>query len=381
MSPPSDNLYARGFASDAGTWRALRAGLAGRNNVKIQRGRLAVALRALASEPAARILFVDLDGVEEPESASRELAAVCAFGTAVIAIGSTNTAHFTRTLFRHGVADYLLKPISPALVREVCASVTDELPERSYAGRVITFSGSAGSGTSTLVAGIARTLAAEGRTASVVDLDPVSGRIPALLGVEPADGLPALLAALDTGAPADAEAGNIAERVDLVCTPADAALSVIAYAPTGSLSPAPSAAAVRTLLEHLANRTQVVLVTGFRDPDTSLDIMQRADARVLLYEPTLSSLSVAVRNLALLGAKCPATLVQCLSRVPGSALSRAHIRYALGDRRPDVVIPFDGALHAAATGRKVRQPGRAYRRAVQGVLERVMESAAVAPRL
>lgn len=135
-----------------------------------------------------------------------------------------------------------------------------------------------------------KTLAAEGRTASVVDLDPVSGRIPALLGVEPADGLPALLAALDTGAPADAEAGNIAERVDLVCTPADAELSVIAYAPAESLSPAPSATAVRTLLEHLANRTQVVLVTGFRDPDTSLDIMQRADARVLLCEPTLSSL-------------------------------------------------------------------------------------------
>ena len=102
---------------------------------------------------------------------------------------------------------------------------------------------------------------------------------------------------------------------------------------------------------------------------------------MLLYEPTLSSLSVAVRSLALLGTKCPATLVQCRSRTPRSALSATHIRYALGDRRPDVVIPFDGALHAAATGRKVRRPGRAYRRAVQRVMERVMESAAVAPGL
>lgn len=378
MSLPSDSLYARGFASDAGTWRALRAGLAGRN-VKIQRGRLAVALRALASEPAAKILFVDLDGVEEPESASRELAAVCAFETAVIAIGSTDTAHFTQTLFRHGVADYLLKPISPTLVREACASVTDDLPERSYAGRVIAFSGSAGSGTSTLVAGVARTLAAEGRTASVVDLDPVSGRIPALLGVEPADGLPALLAALDSGAPVDAETGVVADQVDRVLTPVNDGLSVIAYPAAESLSPAPSTAAIRSLLGHLANRTHVVLVMGFPDPDTRFDIIQRADGRVLLYEPTLSSLSVAVRTLALLGVKCPATLIQSSSRAPRSALSPAHIRYALGDRRPDVVIPFDGALHAAATGRKVRRPGRAYRRAVQRVLERVMESAAVAP--
>ena len=78
MPLPSDSLYARGFASDAVTWRALRAGLAGRK-VKLQRGRLAVALRALASEPAAKILFVDLDGVAEPEVAGRQLATVCSF--------------------------------------------------------------------------------------------------------------------------------------------------------------------------------------------------------------------------------------------------------------------------------------------------------------
>ena len=378
MPLPSDSLYARGFASDSGTWRALRAGLAGRK-VKIQRGRLAVALRALASEPAAKILFVDLDGVKEPETAGRELAAVCAFETAVIAIGSTDTAHFTRTLFQHGVADYLLKPISPALVREVCASVTDDLPERAYAGRVIAFSGSAGSGTSTLVAGIARALAAEGRTASVVDLDPISPRIPALLDVEPADGLSALLTAFGSSASEDTEAGDAADQVDRVCTPIDAGLSAIAYAPADSLPPAPSAAAVRLLLEHLANRTHVVLVTGFPDPDSRLEIMQQADARVLVYEPTLSSLSAAVRNLALLGTKSPATLVQCLARMPRSTLSSAHIRYALGDRRPDVVIPFDAALHAAATGQKTKRTSRAYRGAVRRVFESVMENAAVAP--
>ena len=234
MPLPSDSLYARGFASDAVTWRALRAGLAGRK-VKLQRGRLAVALRALASEPAAKILFVDLDGVAEPDVAGRQLATVCSFETAVIAIGSTDTAHFTRTLFQHGVTDYLLKPISPALVREVCASVTDDLPERSYAGRVIAFAGSAGSGTSTLVAAVARALAAEGRTASIVDLDPVSGRIPALLEVEPADGLPALLTALGPEALADAESGATADQIDRVCRPIDEGLSVIAYAPSDAL--------------------------------------------------------------------------------------------------------------------------------------------------
>ena len=384
MALPADSLYARGFAADARTWRALRAGLADRK-VKIQRGRLPAALRTLASEPASKVLFVDLEGVTEADVAGRKLAAVCAFETAVIAIGSNDTAQFTRALFRHGIADYLVKPISAAQIREASAAVTDDLPERAYAGRVIAFAGSAGSGTSTLVAALARAIADDGRTASVVDLDPVSGRLPGLFGAAPADGLSALLAAPASVAPAEAEPepeaepGMTPDQVDGVCVPAGAGISLVAYDPVDDLPPSPSPAAVCRLLEHLANRTHLVLVTGLPDPDVQLQIMQRADARVLLYEPTLSSLSAAVRTLALLGTKSPATLVQCLARVPRSGLSPAHVRYALGDRRPDAVIPFDPALHAAGTGETSKRSGRAYRNAVRKVMEQVMESAAIAP--
>ena len=61
MARPSGNLYARGFAADAESEKALKAGLAGRE-VKIQRGRLPVALRMLAAEPSPRLVFVDIDG-------------------------------------------------------------------------------------------------------------------------------------------------------------------------------------------------------------------------------------------------------------------------------------------------------------------------------
>ena len=376
MALPPDSLYARGFAVDAKTWKALRDGLADRK-VKIQRGRLAAALRALATEPASKLLFVDLDGVNEPEVAGRDLAAVCAFETAVIAIGSTDTAQFTRSLFRFGIADYLVKPITPSLVREASAALTDELPERSYAGRVVAFSGSAGSGTSTLVAAAARSVAATGRTVSVVDLDPVAGRLAALLGTETADGLSDLLHALDSDSSAETEPTATPEQVDSVCATAEAGISLIAHAPVATLPPSPSPAAVHRLLELLANRTHLVLVSGFPDPDMQLEIMQQADARVLLYEPTLSSLSAAVRSLALLGAKHPATLVQCSSRTSKSTLSAAHVRYAIADRRPDVVIPFDPALHAAAVGEKSGGPGKAYHSAVHQVLEHVVDNAAL----
>lgn len=372
----SDSLYARGFAADAATLQALRAGLGGRK-VKLQRGRLAAALRRLAAEPAAKLVFVDLDGVTEPEAAGQELAAVCAFETALIGIGSTDTAQFTRTLFQYGMTDYLVKPISPAMVREASAAATGELPDRGYAGRVTAFAGSAGSGTSTLVAALARLAAADGRTATVVDLDPASGRLPALLDAAPADGLPALLDALGASESADSEPLAVPDGIDGVRVPVDTGLSLVAHSGPGAPPPGPEA--VLELLGLLANRTHLVLVAGLADPELRLEIMRRADARVLLYEPTLASLSAAVRCLALLGADHPATLAQCFSRAPRSALTAAHIRYAIADRRPDVVIPFDPALHAAATGAGSGRPGKAYRNAVREMMGRLTDSWALAP--
>ena len=118
MARPSGSLYARGFAGDAESETALKAGLAGRE-VRIQRGRLPVALRMLAAEPSPRLVFVDIDGVSNPSAAARELVSVYAIGTALIAIGSTDTAHFARSLLRQGITDYLVKPLSAAVVRLV----------------------------------------------------------------------------------------------------------------------------------------------------------------------------------------------------------------------------------------------------------------------
>lgn len=377
MALPSDSLYARGFAADGRTLRALREALADQK-VRVQRGRFPAAIKTLAAEPATRLLFVDLDGVADPEAAAMELAAVCAAETAVIAIGSTDTAQFARTLFQCGITDYLLKPVSALQIREAHAAAFADPVERTYAGRVVAFAGSAGSGTSTLVAAIARAITADGRTASVVDLDPVAARLPELLGISPADGLSDLLASLSGRASADTELVIAPEQVDNVCARAHNGLTLVAFTPFAAPPPSPSSAAVCRLLGHLANRTHLVLVTGFPDGDTRLEIMQHADARVLQFEPTLSSLSAAVRELALLGANYPVTLTQCLPRMPKSRLSPAHVRYALGDRRPDVVIPFDPSIHAIATGAKSRRTSAAYRRATREVLEHVLQSATVA---
>ena len=388
MASPSESLYARGFAADAETERALRAGLSG-HETRIQRGRFDTALRTLAAEPSPKLVFVDLDGAPEPELAVRELTTVCAFGTALIAIGTIDTAQLTRALLREGIADYLVKPLSAASVREASATALGDIPERMYAGRVVAFAGTAGSGISTLVAAIARGVADGARTASVVELNPGSVALTTLLGVEPAGDLAALLASLGPGRhdadppldpdePRDSDPAIGAELIDSICAPAEnAGISLIAYPSSGPLPEAPSPPAVHALVGYLANRTHVVLVAGLHDPGVRTAIMQQADGRVLLYEPTLPSISAAVHCLAQLGPEHPITLVQSHPRMRRSTLSQAQIRYAMAERSPDVIVPFEPALHAAATGdAQDRPPGKAYLEALRQIIERAVEGPA-----
>ena len=326
MPSSEDSLYARGFAADTETERALRAGLAGRE-VTIERGRFRAALQSLAAVPTPKLVFVDLDGVVEPESAARELTAVCAIGTTLIAFGSTDTADYTRRLLRSGIADYLVKPISAAAVREASTAALDDAPERMYAGRVVAFAGTAGCGASTLIAAIARGVASGGRTASVVDLDPVTGTLGSLLGARPAGDLPGVLAMLtddesDDGPRSDPDEVTRPditlnpEQLDSVCAPASSAgISLVAYPSAGPVPETPPPPTVHALLGHLANRAHVVLVSGLFDPETRNSIMQHADARVLLYEPTLPSISAAVHCLAQLGPDHPTILVQSHPRI------------------------------------------------------------------
>ena len=176
----------------------------------------------------------------------------------------------------------------------------------------------------------------------------------------------------------DAEPTLSPEQLDGVSVTADTAgISVVAYDPGGPVPDAPPPPAVRTLLEHLANRAHVVLITGAFDPETRTATMQAADARVLLYEPTLPSISTAVHALAQLGPEHSTILVQSHPRTRKSALSPAQIRYALAERRPDVIIPFEPALHADATGEgRGRSPGKPYLQALGQVIERAVEGPA-----
>ena len=223
-------------------------------------------------------------------------------------------------------------------------------------------------------------------TVEVVDLNPASGSLSDLLDATPAGDLSALLATLDAGRsnPDETPGTDEAPDTDPTLSPgqldsirassATAGTSLVAYPPAGPLPSPPSSTAIAALLGHLANQAHVVLATGLFDPELRTSVMQHADAGVLLYEPTLPSISAAVQCLARLGPEHATVLVQSHPRMRRSTLSQAQIRYALAERHPDVVIPFEPALHAAATGDAQNRPlGKAYREALRQIIERSVQ--------
>ena len=82
------------FAADTETERVLKGALAGRG-AQVRRGDMTAAIKTLSSAASPRLLLVDLDGTEFPVGRIHELAAVCEFGTAVVAVSSNDTARFT----------------------------------------------------------------------------------------------------------------------------------------------------------------------------------------------------------------------------------------------------------------------------------------------
>ena len=360
----------RAFAADAQTEKTLKEALAD-HSAQVERGDMAVVIRTLRETDSPRVLFVDLDGVEFPVGRIHELAAVCEFGTAVVAVSSNDTARFTRELLACGVTDYLPKPLSVSDVREAMTlALGDEATApRLYAGRVIAFAGCGGCGTTTLAALTALTAAAQGSYVSVLDLERTAGVLSLMLDSEPAAGFDELLALAATP---DTDSGLI-DGVQTTVTPR---VSLYGYRAGDSLPAAPAPEAVRWLLEQLANRSHLVIVDGLTDTDLLFAVLADADERVLVFEPTLVSLNRVIRRLALLDRADRHVLVENHTRGPKGALSAQDIRYTLAGREPDVTVPFESGLPAATNyGLPERAFSRKYRRALDELTGRLIRPA------
>ena len=332
------------FATDSETEDALREGLLyvegltpGYDDPQVWPGGLRAAVATLAEGHSTKLVIVDIDGIPYPAGAIHEMAEVCEIGTVVIAVGSDDTARVSRELMLSGVSDYLVKPLSAQEVRDAASraiTYAQGLPAR---GRVAGFTGTGGSGTTTIATATALHAAEQGRYVSVLDLNRTVSAMALLLDVEPAAGLDQLFDVAGKTPPDP-------QMLDGVRARRSERISVYAYRLGPSAPPAPSPPALSWLLEQLKHRSQLVLVDGLDDPELRFALLAEADVRVLVAEPTAGGAVRAARILDLLGDGPPVLLVQNHTRAfKVSAGERLLLDAGIG-LPPDTAIPYEASL-------------------------------------
>ena len=206
-------------------------------------------------------MFVDIDAIPYPAGAIYELSAVCEVGTIVIALGSDDTARFSREILLAGVSDYLVKPITAAAVRESAARAVGSAANAPLEGWLVGFAGTGGSGATTLAAATALLAAKRGRYVSVLDLNRTCPALAFALDVEPAGGLVDLLSTT-------ARASLHPEMVDGMHAERSSRIAVYGYPWSAIPPPLAPVWAVGELLVELQRRSHLVIVDGMDDPAT-----------------------------------------------------------------------------------------------------------------
>lgn len=216
------------------------------------------AVDALSNVPTPECIFVDLGQSLAPLVELDKLAGVCDPGTQVIAIGTVNDISVFRDMLDAGVADYLLKPVTPDRLKQAYEKAiapthqTGEGSAKALADVIVVVGTRGGVGTSMISTNMAWILAHENKKkVGLVDLDPYFGNAAALLNLEPGRGLSEALDAPDRIDSVFVDRTMIKEHDNLLILGAEEAMQN--EVPMDSAS-------IETLIEKLRESFQVLIV-------------------------------------------------------------------------------------------------------------------------
>lgn len=151
----------------------------------------------LSNAPSPPLLIVDISDSPDPLIDIDVLAEVCEPGISVVAIGQANDIQLYRELIDSGVADYLVKPVSPeALDRAITKAVQTPAAgvDASQSSMIFVVGARGGIGTSTVAVNTAWQMAeTRGKKTILVDLDLQFGTAALALDLEPGRGLREML--------------------------------------------------------------------------------------------------------------------------------------------------------------------------------------------
>jgi pilus assembly protein CpaE len=318
-------------------------------HASIREGGVKEAVKYLGEHRSPSLLLIDLSKSELPLSDINSLADVCEPGVTVVALGDRNDCAMFRDLLAHGVADYLVKPITPPVLQKSLENATGHtgaLKSSSRLGKLVAVSGTRGGVGATMVAtSIAWLIAHERRRkVALVDLDLQFGTVALSLDLEPSHGLREAL-----------ENPNRIDGLfmDRVLVQHSERLYVLSAEESPDESLLLDFNALELLITELRNKFHYVLVDLPRSPNAcSQQILQSATDLVLVSDLSLAGMRDTMRVAGLLpttNAACNALLIvnRCGEHKQGE-MPRAEFEKGVG-RKLDMVLPFDARTVAAAT--------------------------------
>ena len=355
------------YACDENTAEVLRPIVAelGWTPDNVHKGGLRNAVQSLSVSASPQILFVDLAESGDPLNDINALAEVCEPGTVVIACGQVNDVRLYRDLVASGIQDYLLKPLSPDMVRDAFSHAHALL----NAPKIVETSGDrphcsvgvigtrGGVGASTIATSIAWLLSdKEARTTALLDLDVHFGTGALALDLEPGRGL---TDAIENPSRID---GLFIERAMVRASDKLAVLS--AEAPINSPVLTDGTAFVH-LQEEMRSSFECTVIDLPRSmlvqyPQLIADVQ----VVVIATELTLASARDTIRILSWLKSHAPHVQIQVLAnKVHPSAqleISRKDFESSI-ERKIDLLMPFDQKLaaQAAKLGKPIADVGKA----------------------
>jgi pilus assembly protein CpaE len=343
----------------------------------IRQGTVADAVKHLSEQRSPKLLVVDLSDSELPLSDINSLADVCEPGVTVLALGARNDCGLFRDLLQHGVADYLVKPITPPLLQKAVLAASDQsgmVKSSQKLGRLVAVTGTRGGvGSTTLATSIAWLIAHERRRRVVlVDLDLQFGTVALSLDLEPSHGL---REALENPSRID---GLFMDRV---LVQHSERLFVLSAEESPDETLLLDYGAVELLMTELRNKFHYVIVDLPRSPNPSTQqIVQTATDLLLVTDLSLAGMRDTMRitgTLPTINASCNAMLiVNRAGEHKQGEMPRAEFEKGVG-RKLDLVLHFDARTVAAATN--FGQPVAASKGAVANGLRAVTDRLCGAP--
>lgn len=318
-------------------------------HASIRKGTIKEAIKYLSQHPSPKLLMVDVADSDLPLSDIDSLADVCEPGVSVIAIGERNDCGLFRDLLHHGVTDYLVKPLSPALLQRAISNISEhgsQSKATNKLGKLVAVMGARGGVGATTVATSLSWIIAQKRRRKValVDLDLQFGTVALSLDIEPSQGL--------------REALESADRIDSLfmdrmLTQHSDRLFVMSAEESPDETLLLDFAAIELLLNELRNKFHYVVVDLPRSASPStLQVLEHATDLILVSDFSLAGMRDTMRTIGFL----PTLNASCNSVIIGSRagehkqgeMPKAEFEKGIG-RKVDFVLPFDAKTVASAT--------------------------------